>query len=190
MGNRFNEKKKSLGLMVIALGLIFIYYRYFFLPLQTEIAVIKEELIENENRLRDSGGIDDEIGSPMMAIETLEIQLKEQKMRIPSEPDMHDIIIDLDAFSKAAGVKLLGMDFKTKDVPDLGGRVNPKERNCLEVSVRVYISGTYEDAVNFLRELEGANRLYRVTGFELFTMGLEYENVLEIVIDLCAYALK
>ncbi len=184
-----SKRERILLLMALIVVLFFVYYRYYLLPVLEEVSAIKQDVHERQKMLENLKGTKWEMNSLIVEIEGLETGINELEDLVPSNPGTPQIIAQIEVFSKAAGVVLGGIDFgmkagtgdAAKDVKQAGG--------YREIPLCVFVSGTYESILDFLRELEGSERLYNITGFGMSAVHPNNGNVLEMNIYLSAYTL-
>lgn len=189
LGSKLSKREKFLVVLVFAAGILFVYYQYFLTPLLAEVDAIQEEVKQSEERLGGLGDTDNEIKTLLSGIEELETKIKELEYLIPLNPRRPEIITRLEAFSKAAGVRLLSIDFHMAAFNRIREGDAKEEKGYIEIPVQVNISGAYGDIIRFLKKLENAERLYNVKGFNLLSGYTESKEVLDMSIDLHAYAL-
>jgi Tfp pilus assembly protein PilO len=189
MGIRQGRKERILVLTVAVSVLILVYHRYYLSPLLAEIRALREELGENRERLGGLKATGNEAEYLLKDIESIKTRICELEVLVPQNPDAPGIIAHMEAFSKAAGVELLSIDFDGGFASGIESEGSMMKRGCLEIPVQVFISGTYENIIGFLEQLEGWERMCSITGFDIFTAQPEDKGVLDMKIYLCAYAL-
>jgi Tfp pilus assembly protein PilO len=189
MGVRLSKRERFLVALVAVAGLLFMYHQYLFSPLLDNIGVLREEVEGNKERLRDIKGTNNDINLLTASIDKLETRIRELEILIPQSSRTPEIVTHMEAFSEAAGVKLLSIDFSPGVLPEGEERDNQGERGYLEIPLEIYISGTYEGVLDFLGELEASGRLYNVGGFDLYPAYTEDSGNMDMIIRLSAYSL-
>ncbi|MDD2574332.1 MAG: type 4a pilus biogenesis protein PilO [Bacillota bacterium] len=190
MGSNLSKRERFLVVLAIVAGLLFVYYQYFLTPLLAEVDAIKEEVREKEERLLSLRDTDNETVSLLSDIAELETKLNKLEVMVPANPRRPEVVTRLEASAKAAGVELLSIDFDMAAATGSGRGDNREERGYFEIPVQIYISGAYGNILDYLRELESAGRLYNVKGFDLFIDYSENKYILDMTLDLHAYALR
>ncbi len=180
-------KKRLLVSSIIVLGLLLVYYQYFLLPLLTETGEIKKELVENEEKLRRMRDADEGANPLVSSVKSLEAKLDDIETVLPPAPEASGIIVDIEEFSAAADVKLLSMDFNTEAASEPSEMDAQGTKGCLEIPMGVYVSGNFKCILDFLEEIENADRMYRVDGFELSTSGVGKSNTFNLSVALRAF---
>jgi type IV pilus assembly protein PilO len=189
LGSKLSKRERFLVVLVIVAGLLFVYYQYFLTPLLAEVYEIREEVKQKEERLGSLRDSDNEIKTLLSGIEELKTKILELEYLSPVNPRRPEIVTQLEALSKAAGVKLLSVDFFMAALHGSGGGDAKEERSYIEIPVQVNISGNYDNIIHFLKQLENAKRLYSIKGFNLLSAYAKNGEALDMSIDLHAYAL-
>ena len=111
MGVRLSKRERFLVALVAVAGLLFMYHQYLFSPLLDNIGVLREEVEGNKERLRDIKGTNNDINLLTASIDKLETRIRELEILIPQSSRTPEIVTHMEAFSEAAGVRLLSIDF-------------------------------------------------------------------------------
>ncbi|HOC08960.1 MAG TPA: type 4a pilus biogenesis protein PilO [Bacillota bacterium] len=184
-----SKREKVLVLLAFAVVLFFLYHRYYLVPILEEAAAIKEEMRKSQERFTNliTGGSD--IGTLEKRMEEIKSNLGGMEIALPPGPNTPEIITQIENCSKAAGVELGRMDFLEIAAPQ--GRPGEQKQGVhyIKVPVQVHISGSYGGIMAFIKALEESERLYSITGFDLYNAGQENGHILNMDIELCAYAL-
>ena len=188
MSINLSKREKVLVLLAFTAVLFFLYHRYYLTPILDEAAVIKEEMRKGQERFTNLITGDSDIGILKEEMEELKSDLG-METAVPPGPKTYDIITQIENCSKAAGVVLGRMDFL--EIMASQGRPGEDKQgeHYTKVPVQVHISGSYGGIMAFIKALEDSQRLYSITGFDLYNAGQENGHVLNMDIDLCAYAL-
>lgn len=184
-----SKREKVLVLLAFAVVLFFLYHRYYLVPILEEAAAIKEEMRKSQERFTNLITGDSDIGILKKEMEELKSDLGGMETAVPSGPKTYDIITQIENCSKAAGVVLGRMDFLEITAPQGRPGEDKQGEYYIKVPVQVHISGSYGGIMAFIKALEDSQRLYSITGFDLYNAGQENGHVLNMDIDLCAYAL-
>jgi Tfp pilus assembly protein PilO len=189
MSINLSKREKVLVLLAFTAVLFFLYHRYYLTPILDEAAVIKEEMRKGQERFTNLITGDSDIGILKEEMEELKSDLGGMETAVPPGPKTYDIITQIENCSKAAGVVLGRMDFL--EIMASQGRPGEDKQgeHYTKVPVQVHISGSYGGIMAFIKALEDSQRLYSITGFDLYNAGQENGHVLNMDIDLCAYAL-
>jgi Tfp pilus assembly protein PilO len=189
MSTNLSKREKLLVLLAFAAVLFFLYHRYYLMPVLEEAAAIKEEMRKSQERFANLIVGDSDIVTLKKEAEELKSDLGGTEAAIPPGPKTFEIITQIENCSKAAGVVLERMDFLEITAPQVKPGENKQGEYYIKVPVQIHISGSYGGIMAFIKALEETERLYSITGFDLYNAGLENGHVLNMDIDLCAYAL-
>jgi len=189
MSINLSKREKVLVFFAIATVLFFFYHRYYLMPILEEATAIKEEMRKGRERLTILKAGESEVDTFKEEIEKLKSDIGETEAAVPAGPNTFEIITQIENCSKAAGVVLGRMDFKEITAPQGRPEEDKQRGNYLKVPVQIHISGSYGCIMAFIKALEESERLYSITGFDLYNAKLENGHILNMGIDLCAYAL-
>jgi len=170
--------------------LFFAYYQYYLLPMLVEYTTISEQVEENEKILGGLFETERRIGLLLDEMEQLQSDIAGLEDLIPPNSKAPEIVIQLETCSNTAGVVLKNMVFDRYVLHEKAKEGANRETGYLELPIHIMVSGTYENIIFFLQQLEQSDRLYNITGFSLFTQRYDDQSLLEMSIDLSAYALS
>ncbi len=189
MSTNLSKREKLLVLLASAAVLFFLYHRYYLMPVLEEAAAIKEEMRKSQERFANLIDGDSDIVTLKKETEELKSDLGGTEAAVPPGPKTIEIITQIENCSKAAGVVLERMDLLEITAPQVKPEENKQGEYYIKVPVQIHISGSYGGIMAFIKALEESERLYSITGFDLYNAGLENGHILNMDIDLCAYAL-
>ena len=185
MSINLSKREKALVLLAFAAVLFFFYHRYYLMPVLEEAAAIKEEMRKIQERVTSFKSRDGEIGELQREMEELISGIGEMEAAVPQGPKTFEIVTQIENCSKVAGVALGRMDFE-----EITASAGSKQgENYVKVTVQIHISGSYSEIMAFVKALEESERLYSITGFDLYNPKLEDGHILNMDIGLCAYGL-
>lgn len=187
MKTELGKRKKHMVLAAAIAALLFVYYQYYLSPLLTEYSAISESMRENEEKLDSLMETEREIDLLLADTEELQSYINALEILVPSNCRVPEIVTQLEACSHKSGTVLQNIVFDSFVLPD---GEEKQQIGYIQLPMHIFITGSYENIITFLQEIENSDRLYNVTGFSLFNNGSGAGGRLGMSIDLCAYALQ
>ena len=177
---RNDRRVLLIGLGVVAL--LVLGYSFLFLgPLLGRLDVAASERDAREAQLENLEGEVDQLESIQRNAPETERQLLEYSKRVPTQPQIETLIIQIEEVADASGVTQLSIKPGTAGPPPGGGDYSV-------MPITMSFEGTYEQLVDFLRRSSDLARLVTVNGLayeEATREGTtleEIEQVLEVEI--------
>jgi len=191
---KLSKRESRLVSIALLAAVVFIYYLYFLSPKIDEYNKLKEEVEQNKQELGTLKAAESELAKLMDSINSDKKEITRLEGIIPSSKKLPEIIVQMESLSHEAGLKLKKVSFETpsegKDNKAKNKDVDTKEREYAEISVKLSLTGTYDQILNFLRSVEETERIYSVRSIIL---AREYEvaqSSIDADIELSTFAVK
>lgn len=159
---KLTKRESRLVTIAVLFMALALYYFYYLSPLLDEYFVLKQIVVENQEKLENLNQIELEQKGLKSKIEEYKKEIADLENILPSNMRLPEIIVSLEQMAHASGVKLQGIAFGAGyDLQELNKDEKDK-RDFLEIPIELTISGTYENELNFLKLLEDYPRLFKI----------------------------
>ncbi len=173
-------------LIVTAVTLFLIFTR----PQYDSLSKLRSTLSSRNDVVNNSGALKDELRKKQAAKSSIDINLIDRLNKIvPADVDSVFLIIEVDDLARRYGMSLKSPRFSSKDVvSDTRGfqTIDTKPYNVF--TFEFVVDGSYDNFMEFLRDVERNMRLFDVTAVSFMTP--EKGNTISFRVSLNTYWLK
>ncbi|MCS7227687.1 MAG: type 4a pilus biogenesis protein PilO, partial [Endomicrobia bacterium] len=147
------KKEQQSLVLVIVCFIIFvvIYFNLLFLPLNKQISVVKQKISEKSSELKKAKMLKAQLPQLKRETQMLELQIAELEKKLPTKPDIPELIKIISKDSQYYNVKILNIT--TKDIV-----TTPKDFNEIPFSINFITN--YHNLAQFLTSIAQGKRIF------------------------------
>lgn len=152
---------------IIFLAVLFIYFKFMFIPLTKQIAEVKKNISEKKAKLDEMKMIIDQLPLLRQEKEKLNLQIAELEKKLPAKPNIPELIKIITKESQYYNVKIT--NFVTNDIVT--------EKKYCEVPFRINFTTSYHNFALFVTDISQTDRIFAIRDLSLnYNPSAEKEN--------------
>lgn len=174
------EQQVLIGIGIVTVFVLFIYFKLFLIPLNKQILITREEIIKKQQKLDEAKWLASTLPNLKQYTEILRKYVEELEKKVPSKPEIPELIKIISKESQNYNVKITNIVVKDLDT-------SAKEYN--EIPFSVNFNTNFHNFAQFLTTLAQGRRLFSARNVLLnYTHGKETNLTGSCI--LVAYSLK
>lgn len=191
-----SNREKLLLMLTVGLVMAFIFYKFLYSPLNRQLAAVKNENLNLNNRQSDIQRIGAEEDQRQSEIYKLQLKNKIMEEKIPRKEKLVELLDEMQTSAGKSGVKILTIDYQKEEAKQKNSTGDPDQQNSLNspvksssdkaagfpglgsagsktgalkvMNLKISASGRYFQLLNFLLLIEKNQRIISVQSCNLW----------------------
>jgi len=169
---KFGIREKTILFAVVCLGAVFLWYKLLYLPKNTELKIIKEDLKSTQIQCELLLGNASRPGFRLENEAAVSEKYDELMAKLPERDEIPSAIIQMIRTGKDGNIRILSTKPVTSEL--FANRRRPKESHIKEVPVDIVLEGKFVDIGRYLFDLTdlpffgGYSKLWIETSEEIY----------------------